>query len=250
METSPGALVAKNLAELRKDRRVTNRELAERMRQIGYPLLASGVAKIENRQRRVTVDDLIALAAALEVNPNRILLPIDGNEIDVRIGDNLNAKVAQLWPWVLGQQVLTAAKKALGKEDETYAEGQLDFRRHALPPTYRRNEGHAAVVATRDLHSFMSVIVDPDEVPEPLDSMHGIPQLLVENLTWAIHQSLKVLDQQLDSMTNEELTEFSSRVRSLVHSVGAQLGQLQARIEENIGWNDSTVGPSADRPRR
>jgi hypothetical protein len=41
----------------------------------GRPILPSGLSKIEQGQRAVDVDDLVALAIALQVNPNALLLP-------------------------------------------------------------------------------------------------------------------------------------------------------------------------------
>jgi transcriptional regulator with XRE-family HTH domain len=60
---------------LRKQKRLSLPELSSRLKQVGRPILPTGIAKIESGDRRVDVDDLVALAIALEVNPTRLLRP-------------------------------------------------------------------------------------------------------------------------------------------------------------------------------
>lgn len=78
-----GQRVAKEVARLRG--RTTVRELSARLAKLGRPILPSGITKIEQGSRRVDVDDLVALAAALKVTPTRLLLgppPTDGSSHD------------------------------------------------------------------------------------------------------------------------------------------------------------------------
>jgi hypothetical protein len=49
-------------------------ELEEKLRELGRPIPLPALSKIEKGQRRVDVDDLVALALALGVSPN-LLLP-------------------------------------------------------------------------------------------------------------------------------------------------------------------------------
>lgn len=72
-----GLRVAENLKRLRG--RVPVRELSARLEALGRPILPSGITKIEQGSRRVDVDDLVALAQALEVSPMRLLLPAAGD---------------------------------------------------------------------------------------------------------------------------------------------------------------------------
>lgn len=68
--------VSQNLAELRRKRGMSLAQLSEVMTSTaGRPILASGLGKIETGERRVDVDDLVALAMALDVSPVRLLLP-------------------------------------------------------------------------------------------------------------------------------------------------------------------------------
>jgi transcriptional regulator with XRE-family HTH domain len=68
-----GAKVAENVANLREQRGLTLDQLSARLREMGRPIIASGISKIEQGERRVDADDLVALARALEVMPVELL---------------------------------------------------------------------------------------------------------------------------------------------------------------------------------
>ena len=61
-----GIRLAGNLRRIRASRPMTTEQLAERVTTLGRPMYANTITKIEKRQRRVDVDDLTALAAALQ----------------------------------------------------------------------------------------------------------------------------------------------------------------------------------------
>lgn len=58
---------------LREQRRMSLTELSELMGQVDRPLLPSGLSKIEQGERRVDVDDLVALATCFGVTPSDLL---------------------------------------------------------------------------------------------------------------------------------------------------------------------------------
>lgn len=68
-----GDQVAARLRQWREEKKLTTRELAERTVTAGRPIHASGIVKIEARARRIDVDDLAVLAAALGVKPAQLL---------------------------------------------------------------------------------------------------------------------------------------------------------------------------------
>jgi transcriptional regulator with XRE-family HTH domain len=72
-----GWAVARNVKALREARGLTQTDVSDRMRVIGRPLLPTGVLKVEQGSRRVDVDDLVALALALDATPNDLLGPLD-----------------------------------------------------------------------------------------------------------------------------------------------------------------------------
>lgn len=112
-------VVAANVARLRAYRGLTVRQLSEQLGQLSYPMLASGITKIEKGERKVTVADLVALALALDVSPVRLLLP-GGDEHDetspdallspagepVELTRNVTASWEQVWQWATGDAPL------------------------------------------------------------------------------------------------------------------------------------------------
>ena len=97
-----------NLAEVRERRRVSLRALSKRVELLGHPLLASGLSKIETGARRADVDDLVALAIALDVSPNRLLLPGTAGKKKVELTSEAEATEVTAWRWATGEAALPA----------------------------------------------------------------------------------------------------------------------------------------------
>lgn len=75
LELGPiGRHVAERIGQMRRDRGWEQRQVAERVTAAGRPMSASAISKVESGARRVDVDDLVAIAAALEVSPALLLL--------------------------------------------------------------------------------------------------------------------------------------------------------------------------------
>lgn len=68
-----GHTVRANVKNFRKQRGLTLRGLAERLEQGGRPMAHNTVSEIERGARRIDVDDLTALADALDVMPVDLL---------------------------------------------------------------------------------------------------------------------------------------------------------------------------------
>lgn len=95
--------VRTNIAALREDRKLTVAQLAGRMGKLGRPMQPSAVSKVEQGDRRVDVDDLVAFALALEVNPNVLLMPLDDGPATVEVTPNLAVPWYALWRWASGE---------------------------------------------------------------------------------------------------------------------------------------------------
>ena len=94
------------MSELRKERRVSLRSLSERLERLGHPLLASGLSKIEMGTRRADVDDLMALAVALDVAPNRLLLTESAGDEKIGFTPDVEASERTAWRWATGEAAL------------------------------------------------------------------------------------------------------------------------------------------------
>ncbi|WP_208766958.1 helix-turn-helix domain-containing protein [Kitasatospora cineracea] len=74
---------------------------------------------IERGDRRVDVDDLVALALALGVSPNRLLLPDVASGAIVDLAPNYVAQPDQAWAWATGDAPLANPWAGpLGQESE------------------------------------------------------------------------------------------------------------------------------------
>jgi transcriptional regulator with XRE-family HTH domain len=109
MERGPaGRLVAENVRRFRELQQLSLDDLSRRMTEVGWPIIASGLSKLERGARRIDVDDLTALAEALKVDPTRLLLPAghEREDSDVLISE-MEANIEHVGP------VIIAARDAL-----------------------------------------------------------------------------------------------------------------------------------------
>ncbi len=163
--------VAENVKRLRVEKRLTLDDLAGRMRALGKPILKSGLSKIESGDRRVDVDDLVALAVALEVNPNRLLL-VDHADVDdeLELTGGLSVTSKSAWAWASGDLTDDAgpwpwAKFAEhgGRPGEALAFQQAT--RPHDPPIYLTPEEWAVVEPMRRRFSRLWFELSEDERP-------------------------------------------------------------------------------------
>jgi transcriptional regulator with XRE-family HTH domain len=104
-----GERVIANVKHLRQSKGMTYKELSERLDALGRQIPVLGLSRLERGERRVDVDDIVALALALDVTPNRLMMP----DIDLRgvsISDALTPAVTgnpqALWTWAQGEEPL------------------------------------------------------------------------------------------------------------------------------------------------
>jgi transcriptional regulator with XRE-family HTH domain len=100
-----GQRVADNVRQLRSELSLTTEQLAVRVTELGRPMGAATITKIEKRQRRIDADDLVVLALALETRPDALLLPptIDG---EVKLTEGKTATALSAWQWANGRRPL------------------------------------------------------------------------------------------------------------------------------------------------
>lgn len=135
-----GAAVAANVRRLRRRRDLSQQQLAELLDQLGRPLRASAVMKIESGDRRVDVDDLVAFAVALNVPLAALLLPDVGEDEEVAVVPTLAVPAWSAWKWAAGQHSLLTGLEDLSdavvqrQEQDFAAERPLWVRLRAQQP--------------------------------------------------------------------------------------------------------------------
>ena len=113
-----GRRLAGNILALRKARGLNQPQLARRMQDQGRAVHATVVSKVEQLDRRVDVDDLVALAIALGVSPNRLLLPPAADDSAVELASELTVAASEAWPWARGVKPLNADLERAARDGE------------------------------------------------------------------------------------------------------------------------------------
>jgi hypothetical protein len=105
-----GARVAQNVKELRGE--TTFEALSARLSELGRNLPPESLGKIEHpdgdKRRRVDVDDLVALAIALDTTPNRILLSAQADNSEIDLTPTRASSAAEAWDWATGKAPMPA----------------------------------------------------------------------------------------------------------------------------------------------
>jgi transcriptional regulator with XRE-family HTH domain len=100
-----GEVLARNIQRIREGQRLTFVALSERLAAAGRPIAVLGLRRIERGERRVDVDDLLALAHALGVAPVDLLVPgsaADDEPYEVTPAVSTTAETAREWIAGLG----------------------------------------------------------------------------------------------------------------------------------------------------
>lgn len=120
-----GGRLAENVKAIRERLPLTTEQLAERVTGLGRPMRANTITKIEKGQRRVDIDDAVALAVALDVNLSTLVLPYS-TKGTVRLTDTTEVSAREAWDWTDGRRPLRVPEGDDGS-------ALVDFQRHARP---------------------------------------------------------------------------------------------------------------------
>jgi 8-oxo-dGTP diphosphatase len=142
-----GRRVAASLRQIRDDRRLTTAQLSALLSRLGRPILATGITKTEAGDRRIDVDDLVALAVALDTTPNRLLLPSTADDAEsVELTPEVRVSALDAWKWATGEEPLPAGAAPPERQMLVRNDRERYFTRenqpHNLPEPYFRNVGH------------------------------------------------------------------------------------------------------------
>jgi 8-oxo-dGTP diphosphatase len=146
---SIGRRVAKNLEELRRHRRLTQADLSGLLKRLGRPMSPETLSKMERPSRRIDVDDLVALAVALDTTPNRLLLPgnVSGEEL-VELTPEVRVSALDAWKWATGDETLDRRSVPLPPDrqilirDDRERLFTRENRPHNVPDPFFHNVGH------------------------------------------------------------------------------------------------------------
>ncbi len=103
--TTPGETFRHRLREAREARPMSQRGLAARLTELGLPMSQAAVTRIERGDRKCSLDEAVAIAAALDVAPMHLFLPIDGDD-PVQLAPALEVDAPLARAWARGEQPL------------------------------------------------------------------------------------------------------------------------------------------------
>lgn len=93
--------MAQAVRKYRELRKLSYNQLAQRLTEIGRPIASLGLRRIERGERRVDLDDLLALARALEVHPVLLVFPL-GQAASVEVLPGVERPTWQTVKWFTG----------------------------------------------------------------------------------------------------------------------------------------------------
>ena len=234
-----GERVMRNVERLRKQQRMTYRELSEDLRVLGRPIPELGLARIERGKRRVDADDLVALALVLRVTPNTLLMPVGASdEVRADLTDAVGDEEWLVWRWADGQWPLMTEEQ----KDAVYDQDIIDdFKRRARPARLRRISEHRAA------RTAESVIVNIENVLRTAD-VRGtpVPDILGIKASRATAASAPESLRGVMYRLNTEVTKLLAETTQEDPGVLARLNDLMARhsrtlVLEEIEEGDDSV---------
>lgn len=146
------------------------RKLSGLLERIGRPIFPLGLARLSRAERRVDVDELVALAVAFGVNPSALLFPRHVAPDDVvELAPQVQQRAALVWAWADGKMPLPD-KLALPGTDvaETPGDRYADFVLHARPDGVQADPD-PAVKAAYDLATRIDVALRDFANPDSWD---------------------------------------------------------------------------------
>jgi len=114
-----GDAVAKNVTRIRGTRGLNYSALSKLLGQHGREIPPLAVRRIEEGERRVDVDDLVALSVALNVSPATLLMPNSDEEAaDTSLTGTGTLKANDMWDWLTANNPLPDGESPISPTDQ------------------------------------------------------------------------------------------------------------------------------------
>lgn len=200
-----GQAVATNVQIIRKRRLMSQQQLADALGRVGRPLQSTAIAKIEAGDRRVDVDDLAALAIALNVSPARLLLPDQSYDETMQVAPGVEVPAWSAWDWATGRGPLY--DEADDRRDEQVRRRELDWATEQ--PLWRRvTDGHPLYAAARRLLWSVERALPylPGDARDPERSAVGAPVHLraVQGCLQDVRAALKGAETEMEATDGDD----------------------------------------------
>lgn len=211
--------VARNIERVRKARELKQKDVSDRLRAVGRPMLATVVSKVERGERRIDVDDLVSFALALNVSPLALLLPPEpvGERATTQLTSEVEALITDAWRWASGLSALPGEPG-----DRPGIEMQDAYERLSLSGRQRYLKSRPASRAAEVLHSDVDRVVEVSQYTQS-----GHPEEFGNRMA-AARSSLARLAAELDRLEAER-AEF---LRDAEEQMARKRSEYAALVQE------------------
>lgn len=193
--------LGENIARIRKLRGMTVRDLSAKLNEHGLRLSASGVSEVENASRKVSVEELLVFAIALNASVIDLLLPDIHEQMEIAKGVT-PINTLSLAQWLEGRLTWP-----LGASREDFANAAREGRRAML------KAGDSAPV--KAVSRLASVITAAE--------MLGLPP---DHTAKTLRELLADVNREVDDLIGDLITEEENRMAT---------NEALARLERNDG---------------
>ncbi len=191
--------VAENVTSLRKSAGMSQQELSARLAEVGRPMLPSAISKLESRERGVDVDDLVALAVVLGVNPSRLLLPDESGDGEIPLTPARTAPGWAAWQWADAYAPLPTRSEADGYNSDDEIE---QFQLRSRPGELRRQQQHPLMRAAKAVTFSASRVLH--HVGKPSNPTRDRPDLGLETTLTVARRAVVRFSGELDAIEEQE----------------------------------------------
>jgi transcriptional regulator with XRE-family HTH domain len=106
-----GWVLATNIKRVRTAQRLTFSEVVEMLRDVGREIPLLGLRRIERGERRVDIDDLLALAYVLKISPVDLLVSKDATDEPYPLTPEIEVPSSYVREWIRGEELVTAGEQ-------------------------------------------------------------------------------------------------------------------------------------------
>lgn len=163
-------------------------DLSEKLGELGMNLGKNALSKLETGQRNMTAEELVYIAVALDVTPNRLLLGGSTEDMGqmIRIANTWEITLAEAWAWASGEELPNTSTPGVDKSWDDHLKGdkfRVENRPHRPPTTLAMDQYrdlvelgafNAVTEAVRRVESMgysSDVIVDHIETMSLMDAL-------------------------------------------------------------------------------
>ncbi len=139
--------VAKNIEDLRTAQNMNYKQLSERLERVAsWSINAVGIRRIESGERRVTPDDLMALAVVLGVSPASLLMPdlatVAQDDLVPITGWQKPITASVVWRWLTAYEPLIHGTLGTFIDRALPSWERAEYAKRFAPIPFRGEDGH------------------------------------------------------------------------------------------------------------